>query len=118
MAAASVVSHNKEAVKGFGEFLRWGIFGLGAFYVVIFEDFTMGFLLSYLSASIAVAQYFLKHGAQMWISSTVIAAVLSTMALGMAMKCLWVNRMRHLQQNKDEPIEPCAGQEKQETGLC
>jgi hypothetical protein len=37
MAAASVVSHNEEAVKGFGEFLRWGIFGLGAFVVVIFE---------------------------------------------------------------------------------
>jgi hypothetical protein len=34
----------------------WGILGLGAFYVLIFKDYTMGFELAILSLSLALAQ--------------------------------------------------------------
>ncbi|KAK5017594.1 hypothetical protein LTR39_001456 [Cryomyces antarcticus] len=57
--AAAVNAHNLVA-RIFANIAIWGILGYGMFFLVAFKDYTMGFELSVLAASLGVAQ-FLTH---------------------------------------------------------
>jgi len=54
----------------------WGILVYGLFFLVTFKDYTMGFALSILTASLGVGQFFTKTIAFQWIFAFTIMAVL------------------------------------------
>jgi len=54
----------------------WGILVYGLFFLVAYKDYTMGFALSILTASLGVGQFFSKVVAFQWIFAFVIMAVL------------------------------------------
>ncbi|KAH8679045.1 hypothetical protein BGZ60DRAFT_525774 [Tricladium varicosporioides] len=54
----------------------WGILVYGLFFLVVYKDYTMGFALSILSASLGVDQFLVKTIAFQWIFAFTIMAVL------------------------------------------
>jgi len=59
----------------------WGILVYGLFFLIIFKDYTMGFALSYLTASLGVGQFFTKVIAFQWIFAFTIMATLFVFTL-------------------------------------
>ncbi|RDL39891.1 DUF1774-domain-containing protein [Venustampulla echinocandica] len=62
----------------------WGILVYGLFFLVAYKDYTMGFALSILTASLGVGQFFSKIIAFQWIFAFTIMAVLFLATLGIA----------------------------------
>jgi len=60
----------------------WSIFVFGLFFLVVFKDYTMGFALSVLCASLGVSQFLTKVIALQWIFAFVIMGVLFVLSLG------------------------------------
>jgi len=62
----------------------WGILVFGLFFLVIYKDYTMGFALSILAASLGVGQFFTRTIAFQWIFAFTIMAVLflASLAIG------------------------------------
>jgi len=59
----------------------WGILVYGMFFLIVFKDYTMGFALSILTASLGVGQFFTKVIAFQWIFAFTIMAVLFVFTL-------------------------------------
>lgn len=62
----------------------WGILVYGLFFLVAYKDYTMGFALSILTASLGVGQFFTKTIAFQWIFAFVIMGVLFLATLAIA----------------------------------
>lgn len=62
----------------------WGILVYGFFFLIVYKDYTMGFALSVLTASLGVGQFLTKTIAFQWIFAFVIMAVLflATLVIG------------------------------------
>lgn len=74
---ALMVPHPDTLVaRIFANIFVWAILVYGGFFIVVYKDYTMGFSLSVLSASLGVAQFFRQVVALQWIFAFVIMAVL------------------------------------------
>jgi len=73
--AIAVHSHSLPA-RILANIAIWGILVYGFFFLVIFKDYTMGFALSILTASIGVGQFFTKAFALQWIFAFIIMGIL------------------------------------------
>jgi hypothetical protein len=67
--------HNLVA-RIFGNIFVWSILVFGWFFIAVYKDYTIGFSLSVLSASLGVAQFFDRIVAFQWIFAFTIMAVL------------------------------------------
>ncbi|KAL7628072.1 hypothetical protein AAE478_002268 [Parahypoxylon ruwenzoriense] len=74
---AIMVPHPESLVaRIFGNIFIWSILVYGLFYIIVYQDYTMGFNLSVLSAAIGVAQFFRQVIAFQWIFAFIIMALL------------------------------------------
>ncbi|KAI9896990.1 hypothetical protein N3K66_008012 [Trichothecium roseum] len=74
---AIMVPHPDNLVaRIFGNIFIWSLLVFGGFYIVVYNDYTIGFSLSVLAAAIGVAQFFDKVIALQWIFAFVIMALL------------------------------------------
>lgn len=86
-----MVPHRKALVaRVFGNVLVWSILAYGLF-VVAYKDYTMGFALSVLTATLGVAQFERQVVALQWIFAFVIMAVLFVATLVIALPA-WTGR--------------------------
>jgi len=60
----------------------WGFLVVGGFFLVAYKDYTIGFALSILTASLGVGQFFIKTYKLQWIFSFAILAILFLVTLG------------------------------------
>lgn len=74
--AIMVPHQNSLVARIFANVFVWAILGYGMFFIVAYKDYTMGFALSVLSASLGVAQFFRQVVAFQWIFAFTIMAVL------------------------------------------
>ncbi|KAM0254540.1 hypothetical protein ACHAQJ_006702 [Trichoderma viride] len=82
---AIMVPHPHTLVaRIFGNVFIWAILGYGAFFIVAYSDYTMGFALSVLSAAIGVAQFKRQVIAFQWIFAFIIMALLFIMTITIA----------------------------------
>jgi len=89
---ALMVPHPAHLVpRIFGNVFIWSILAYGMFFIIIYNDYTMGFSLSVLAAAIGVAQFERKIIALQWIFSFVIMAILFIMTLTIAVPA-WSGR--------------------------
>jgi len=81
---AIMVNAHTLAARIFANIAIWGILVYGMFFLVAYKDYTMGFALSILTASLGVGQFFTKAIAFQWIFAFTIMAVLfiATLAIG------------------------------------
>jgi len=78
--AMMLVPHQNDWVaRIFANIFVWSILGYGLFFIVVYKDYTMGFALSVLSASLGVAQFHRQVVAFQWIFSFTIMSVLFVM---------------------------------------
>jgi hypothetical protein len=73
---AIAVNAESLAARILANIAIWGILVYGLFYLVVFKDYTMGFALSVLSASIGVGQFLRQVVAFQWIFAFTIMATL------------------------------------------
>ncbi|KAG7287094.1 hypothetical protein NEMBOFW57_006599 [Staphylotrichum longicolle] len=74
---AIMVPHQGGLVaRIFANIFVWSILGYGMFFIILYKDYTMGFALSVLAASLGVAQFFRQVIAFQWIFAFTIMAVL------------------------------------------
>jgi hypothetical protein len=73
---AIAVNAHHLAARIFANIAIWGILVYGMFFLVAYKDYTMGFALSILSASLGVGQFFTKAIAFQWIFAFIIMGIL------------------------------------------
>jgi len=73
---AIAVNSNSLAARILANIAIWGILVYGMFFLVVYKDYTMGFALSILTASLGVGQFFTKVIAFQWIFAFTIMATL------------------------------------------
>ncbi|MCJ1479433.1 hypothetical protein MMC13_008119 [Lambiella insularis] len=73
---AAMVNAQHLAARILANIAVWGILGYGLFFLAAFKDYTMGFELSILAASLGVHQFFMKVFSLQWIFAFTIMAVL------------------------------------------
>lgn len=78
---AVAIGTNNLAARIVANIFIWGFLVYGAFFLVAFKDYTMGFALSILSFSTGVSQFFAKVFAFQWIFAFTIGAVLFVLSL-------------------------------------
>lgn len=89
---ALMVPHPGSLVaRIFANIFIWSILAFGMFFIVVYKDYTMGFSLSVLAASIGVAQFTRQIVALQWIFAFVIMAVLFIMTVVVAVPA-WTGR--------------------------
>ncbi|SLM40772.1 Protein of unknown function DUF1774, fungi [Lasallia pustulata] len=81
--AAMVGAHSLPARIVANVFI-WSFLLYGMFFLVVFKDYTMGFNMSVLTASLAVHQFFIRAVAFQWIFGFVIMGVLFFLTLAVA----------------------------------
>jgi len=87
-----MVPHQHSLVaRIFANVFVWSILVYGAFFIIIYKDYTMGFALSVLSASLGVAQFFRQVIAFQWIFAFTIMSVLFVFTLLIAVPA-WTGR--------------------------
>ncbi|KAK5660542.1 hypothetical protein OQA88_13091 [Cercophora sp. LCS_1] len=74
--AIMVPWQNTLVMRIFANIFIWSILGYGMFFILAFKDYTMGFALSVLSASLGVAQFHRQIVAFQWIFAFTIMATL------------------------------------------
>jgi len=74
--AIMIPLHNTLVARIFANIFIWSILGYGMFFIIVYKDYTMGFCLSVLSASLGVAQFHRQVVAFQWIFAFTIMAVL------------------------------------------
>ncbi|EXJ54959.1 uncharacterized protein A1O5_12870 [Cladophialophora psammophila CBS 110553] len=79
--AAMVPGATKLPARIVANIFIWGILMLGAFFLAVFKDYTMGFELAILALSLALGQLATKVVAFQWIFAFVIAGVLFVLSL-------------------------------------
>lgn len=78
---AIMVPHEQSLVaRIFANIFIWSIFVYGLFFLAIYKDYTMGFWLSVLAASLGAAQFQRQVVALQWIFAFVILAVLFSLS--------------------------------------
>ncbi|KAL6884255.1 hypothetical protein HDV57DRAFT_494078 [Trichoderma longibrachiatum] len=86
---AIMVPHPHSLVaRIFGNIFIWAILVYGIFFIVTYNDYTMGFALSALSAAIGVAQFKRQVIAFQWIFAFIIMAILFIMTLTVAVPAM------------------------------
>ncbi|KAG5925313.1 hypothetical protein E4U53_003347 [Claviceps sorghi] len=101
---ALMVHHPHSLVaRIFGNIFIWSILAYGAFFIVVFKDYTMGFALSVLSAAIGVAQFERHIIALQWIFAFVIMSVLFLATVFVAVPA-WTGR-DHLWRRSGAPAD-------------
>ena len=70
--AIMVPHQNSLVARIFANIFVWSILGYGLFFIIVYKDYTMGFCLSVLSASLGVAQFHRQVVAFQWIFAFVI----------------------------------------------
>ncbi|KAK0617826.1 hypothetical protein B0T17DRAFT_311590 [Bombardia bombarda] len=91
---AIMVPHSNSLVaRVFANIFVWSILAYGLFFVVIYKDYTMGFSLSVLAASLGVAQFFNQLVAFQWIFAFTIMATLFVFTLVVAVPA-WAGKTR------------------------
>jgi len=88
----------------FGNIFIWGILVYGAFFIVIYKDYTMGFNLSVLSAAIGVSQFLRQVIALQWIFAFVIMAVLFVATITVAVPA-WTGKELKWKRSADGDAE-------------
>ncbi|KAK4034219.1 hypothetical protein C8A01DRAFT_18942 [Parachaetomium inaequale] len=89
---AIMVPHSGTLVaRVFANVFVWSVLGYGLFFIILYKDYTMGFALSVLSASLGVAQFFRQIVAFQWIFAFTIMAVLFVMTVVVAVPA-WTGR--------------------------
>ncbi|KAG9244678.1 hypothetical protein BJ878DRAFT_534397 [Calycina marina] len=78
---AIMVGSDALAARIIANIAIWGILVYGAFFLIAFKDYTMGFALSVLSAALGVGQFFTKAFALQWIFAFTIMAILFILTL-------------------------------------
>lgn len=89
----AIMVHHPEALVAriFANIFIWSIFVYGLFFLVMYKDYTMGFSLSVLAASLGVAQFLRQVIALQWIFAFTIMAVLFVLSLVVAFPA-WTGR--------------------------
>jgi len=77
--------HATLAARILANIAIWSILVYGLFFLVIYKDYTIGFALSILTASLGVGQFFTKAIAFQWIFAFVIMGVLFVATIGIAL---------------------------------
>ncbi|KAL1851299.1 hypothetical protein VTK73DRAFT_9458 [Phialemonium thermophilum] len=91
---ALMVPHPGSLVaRIFANIFVWAILAYGSIFIVLYRDYTMGFALSVLSASLGVAQFERQFIALQWIFAFVIMAVLFVATVVVAVPA-WSGRAR------------------------
>lgn len=91
---AIMVPHPHSLVaRIFGNIFIWAILAYGGFFIVVYKDYTMGFSLSVLAASIGVAQFLRQVIALQWIFAFVIMALLFISTVTVAVPA-WTGRFK------------------------
>ncbi|KAL7933653.1 hypothetical protein V8C35DRAFT_48198 [Trichoderma chlorosporum] len=86
---AIMVPHPHSLVaRIFGNIFIWAILVYGMFFIVTYNDYTMGFALSALSAAIGVAQFKRQVIAFQWIFAFIIMAILFIMTVTVAVPAM------------------------------
>lgn len=75
--AIMVPHQNSLVARIFANVFVWSILGYGLFFIIVYKDYTMGFALSVLSASLGVAQFHRQIVAFQWIFAFTIMAGMS-----------------------------------------
>ncbi|MCJ1447563.1 MAG: hypothetical protein MMC23_008074 [Stictis urceolatum] len=73
---AAMVNAQNLAARILANIAIWGILGYGMFFLLAFKDYTMGFELSILAASLGVHQFFIKVISLQWIFAFAIMGLL------------------------------------------
>ncbi|KAI6382364.1 hypothetical protein MCOR25_000663 [Pyricularia grisea] len=89
----AIMVHHPESLVAriFANIFIWSIFVYGLFFLVMYKDYTMGFSLSVLAASLGVAQFLRQVIALQWIFAFTIMAVLFVLSLVVAFPA-WTGR--------------------------
>ncbi|KAK3374462.1 hypothetical protein B0T24DRAFT_296171 [Lasiosphaeria ovina] len=88
----------------FANIFIWSILVFGMFFIVIYKDYTMGFNLSVLAASLGVAQFFSKIIAFQWIFAFTIMAVLFVLSFIVAVPALTTRKDRSAADTERAPL--------------
>ncbi|CAG9937252.1 unnamed protein product [Clonostachys rosea f. rosea IK726] len=89
---ALMIRHPHHLVpRIFGNIFIWAILVYGLFFIIIYKDYTIGFALSVLSASIGVAQFLHQVIALQWIFAFIIMALLFIATVTVAVPA-WTGR--------------------------
>jgi hypothetical protein len=99
--AISVHRPDTLVARIFANIFVWGILGYGAFFIVAYKDYTMGFFLSVLAAALGVAQFQRQVVALQWIFAFTIMAVLFVATVLIAAPA-WMGR--DLRWRRSEPV--------------
>lgn len=97
--AIMVPHENSLVARIFANIFVWSILAYGLFFIGIYKDYTMGFWLSVLAASLGVAQFHRQAIAFQWIFAFVILAVLFTVSTVVALAA-WTGRELNFGQTK------------------
>ncbi|KAK4143343.1 uncharacterized protein C8A04DRAFT_28982 [Dichotomopilus funicola] len=89
--AIMVPHQNSLVARIFANVFVWSILVYGLFFIIVYKDYTMGFSLSVLSASLGVAQFFRQVIAFQWIFAFTIMAVLFVLTVIVAIPA-WTGR--------------------------
>jgi len=81
-----MVGHGRDHLAGriVANLFIWGLLMLGAFFLAVFKDYTIGLELAILALSLALGQLATKVVAFQWIFAFVIAGVLFVLSLAVA----------------------------------
>lgn len=102
---AMMVPHQHSLVaRIFANIFVWSILAYGLFFIIVYKDYTMGFWLSVLSASLGVAQFQRQIVALQWIFAFVIMAILFSLSFVVAV-AEWSGRELGWGKKKDHPAD-------------
>jgi len=99
--AISVHHPGHLVARIFANIFVWSILVYGAFFIVVYKDYTMGFNLSVLSAALGVAQFESKFIALQWIFAFTIMATLFVFTVIIAVPA-WTGR--EIKWRRGEPV--------------
>lgn len=89
----AIMVHHPDSLVAriFGNIFIWSILAYGGFFILAYKDYTIGFALSVLAASIGVGQFLHQIVAFQWIFAFVIMSVLFVSTLAVAVPA-WTGR--------------------------
>jgi hypothetical protein len=100
---AIMVPHQHSLVaRIFGNVFIWSILVYGLFFIIIYKDYTIGFALSVLAASLGVAQFTRKIIAFQWIFAFTIMSVLFVATLVVAVPA-WTGQEIKWRRAREQP---------------
>jgi len=102
----AIAAHAKgSAARILANVAIWAIFVYGMSFLTTYRDYTMGFALSVLSASLGVQQFLIKAIALQWIFAFVIMGVLFVASLAIAVPGIFGQQVRFRSQEEPAPTD-------------